>query len=462
MDQVISVKWALLVIALLGVIPISQWLRSHPRELTKVWIFIGFMPLGFNPSITPVDWSGWPGYVFGLQITALDLMGLALLPILRQGRFHIPFRYVFGFYVAAIVLSIFPAQVPMAAVFYAWQIARVFMVYTVIMRACTDENVPTALLTGLTIGLCYQAVLTVWQRFGLGILQTGGSFGDKNLLGLASGFAIFPAFALLLAGKREWYVFAAPIAGIIVAIMTTSRAAVGLAAIGLVLMFVLSSLRGWTQRKARVLLLGTLLIVLVAPISVYSFQKRFSEDPLALEYDERAVFENAASMMLGDHPFGVGANNYVVVINQGGYADRAGIPWGGNQRRSLVHNVYWLMATEAGYLGVVAIVLLLLRIAVTAFRSGWRAKDMRGDMLLGLGVSMLVLIIHSKFEWVFVLYPVQYIFAITGGMVAGLATQLGYFGRYVPARQSPNTAQNIVAPGAKVALSNFRNKDSFL
>ena len=37
--------------------------------------------------------------------------------------------------------------------------------------------------------------------------------------------------------------------------------------------------------------------------------------------DERVLLNNAAAMILHDHPFGIGANNYIVVANSQGYAD---------------------------------------------------------------------------------------------------------------------------------------------
>ena len=51
----------------------------------------------------------------------------------------------------------------------------------------------------------------------------------------------------------------------------------------------------------------------------------------------------------------------------------------------------------------------------------------RGDLLLGLGVALLTVYIHSYFEWIFFTTYVQYMFAITVGLVAGLAQQLGYW-----------------------------------
>jgi O-antigen ligase len=409
---------------------LSQWLRRNPGQTSKVWILFGLLPFAFNQQITMIDWPAWPGFVKGVQFSALDLLALAIFINLPRARHSVPFRFVMGLYFLAVVLSMFTAQVPMAAGFYVWQLARTFFIYVVAARGCSDERVPTAILTGMAIGLCYQAVLTIWQRFGLGMLQTTGSFGHQNLLGLVSEFAIFPLFALLLAGKKGWPMIAAPAAGIIIAVLTTSRGAIGFAAIGFVLVFVMSSMREWTARKASVLFAGVITIILLAPIAYYSFEKRFAAEPVAVsgEQDERVVFEKAASLILSDHPFGVGANNYVVAGNSGGYFDRAGVPWGGGQRNSLVHNVYWLAAAETGYLGVFAFALLMLRAITTTFRCSWQnQKDPRGDLLLGLGMSLLIVAGHICYDWGFFISNVQYMLAITVGLVVGLSEQLGYW-----------------------------------
>jgi O-antigen ligase len=415
--------------------PVSQWLRRNPGQTSNAWILFGLLPFAFNQQITIMDWAGWPGYAKGFQITALDLLALATFAVLPRALYSAPFRFVMGLYFLAVTFSVFNAQVPMAAAFYVWQLARVYFVYVVVARASRDDRVASAILTGMVLGLCYQAALTIWQRFGLGILQAGGSFGDQNLLGLASEFAIFPPFAMLLAGRRGWQVIAAPLAGLIIAVLTTSRGAIGFAAIGLALVFAMSVMRGWSPRKVSVLITGIVLAGLVAPIAIYSFEKRFEAAPIT-EQDERIVFENAASLIVSDHPFGVGANNYVVAGNSQGYFQRAGVPWGGDQRISIVHNAYWLAAAETGYLGAFAFILLLLVPLGKAFQVSWQnRKDPRGDFLVGLGVSLLIVTAHNMYEWIFYIYSVQYMLAVTIGLVAGVSWQLG-------AQEMPRYATN--------------------
>ena len=130
---------------------------------------------------------------------------------------------------------------------------------------------------------------------------------------------------------------------------------------------------------------------------------------------------------------------------------RAGVAWisGGVP----VHNAYWLVAAETGYLGIITFVIMLLRPLAVAFLCGWRnRRDQRGDLLLGLGVALLLVYVHSFYEFVFITSEVQYMFAVTAGMVAGLAQQLGYWSR---THAIQFESSDLVRPIAKTA-ENFR------
>lgn len=422
-------KWVVVAVALAAAFPLAEWLRRNPQQHPKVWMLMGALPflIAFTPhlDIAPISWPAWPGYAKGIEFSLLDLLALAMFISLPRTSHPLPFRLSMSFYFFAVLLSVFQAPVPMAAAFYVWQLARVFLVYAVIARASTDERVVMALLKGLTIGLCFQACLVIWQRFGLGVLQASGSFAHQNFLGLVSHFVVLPVFALLLAGRWKWWTVAAPIAGLIVAVLTASRAAIGLTGAGLMLVFVLSAARKWTPAKAKIAMFGAIAAMVLVPLAISSLERRFEFQPLSDQYDERAAFERAASMIVADHPLGIGSNNYVPFANLGGYMERAGVVWGGRSRSTSVHNIYWLAAAETGYLGLLALVLLLWRIGATAITTGWRNRnDSRGDLLLGLGASVLIVSVHSYFEWIFFHALSQYLLGMTAGLVAGIAQQL--------------------------------------
>ncbi len=445
-------KWVFLAFLLAAVMPLAGWLRRNPRETPKIWILMGVLPFGvgaFHLDLAVISWPQWAGYVKGLEISVMDLLALALyFSLPRTGR-ALPFRISMALYFLAVLLSVFQSSVPIAALFYAWQIARMFLVYAVVVKACADERVVPALLTGMTIALCLEACFAIWERFGLGVLQAGGTMGHQNFLGLMSHFVTFPWLALLLAGERGWLPIVAPLAGLVIAALTVSRGTVGLVGAGYVGIFALSLLRRWTTRKALFLAAAVASACLLAPIVLSSFEQRFNAEVDTGDYDERAAFEKAAAMMVSDHPLGVGANYYVMAANIGGYNNRAEVAGIVTSESANVHNVYYLVTAETGYIGLVTFVLMLLQPLFVAFRCAWRNRgDRRGDLLLGLGMSLFIVYIHSYFEWVFVTFSAQYMFALDVGLVAGLATQLGYWRS--PARNRVGAADSI-APVTKVA-----------
>jgi O-antigen ligase len=426
------VKWVALIILLAAAMLLSWWLRREPNSVTKILMLMGFLPFALNLDLpfrlymATISWPDWPGYVKGAEFSVLDAIALALYFGLPGARHPLPFRISMALYFVAALLSVFQASVPLGTLFYPWQLARMFLVYAAVARACSQPRGAPALLMGMVAGLTLQAGIAFWERFGLGIVQSGGTV-HQNLLGVMSHFVVFPLFALLLAGRRGWLPVTGPLIGLAVEVLTTSRATIGLALFAYATMFALSVLRRWTFRKAQVLLFGVLCVVAITPLVVMSFDRRFAAEAPS-NYDERAAFQRAASMMISDHPMGVGANQYVLVANVGGYDAVAGVAPTPGSLSTNVHNLYLLAAAETGYLGLIMLVLLLLRPMMAAFLCSWRHRgDQRGELLLGLGVALLTVYLHSFFEWIFVTFQAQYLFALDLGLVAGLTQQLGYW-----------------------------------
>ncbi len=444
-------KWVAIIILLVATMPFSAWLRRSPWVTLKALMLMGFLPFAihaFHLYMAAISWTEWPlkgvavsltewpGYVKGFEISALDVLALALYLSLPGVRHPLPFRVSMALYFIAASLSTLQAAEPIAAVFYLWQLARMFLVYAVVARTCADPRGASAILTGMAAGLFMEAGVELWQRFGLGLLQSSGTLVHQNLLGMMSHFVVYPFLAMLLAGPRIWLPATVVLTGAAVDILTASRATIAVGLLGYSAVVILSALRRWTSRKMLFLLIGALALMVATPLAIWSLESRFA----ALQifnpyYDERAAFQRAAAMMLADHPLGVGVNHYVLAANNGGYNRWAGvIPYAGSLLTN-VHNIYWLVAAESGYLGIITFLLLLLRPLTVAFLCSWRNRgDQRGDLLMGLGVALLAVYIHSLWEWIFIDFEVQYMFALTVGLVASLAEQLGYFRHRYPQR----------------------------
>jgi O-antigen ligase len=422
-------------LVLAAVLPLSNWLRRNPLQAPKLWMLMGFLPFALSfahLNMAFISWLSWPGYVKGAEFSVLDGLALAIYLSLPRARQAVPFRLSMLLYFLATVFSAFQAGEPTAALFYSWQLARMFLVYATVTRGCGDPRVPHAILRGMALGVFVEVAVTIWQRFGLGMVQAPGTMDHQNLLGMMTHFITLPAFAVLLSAPVGRMLAAAVPAGIFVDVLTTSRGALGFSLLGFAIIFILSSLQKWTGRKGKVLVIGVLAALAIIPVSISSFERRFSNQAeiISSDYDERAAFEKAAKMMLDDNPMGQGANHYVIAGNLGGYNNRAGVVAIVTSESANVHNVYFLVAAETGYLGLITFVLMLLCPLTVALLCGWKNRgDPRGKLLIGLGVALLIVNIHGLFEWIFVMLETQYMFAMDVGLVAGLTLQLGYWSR---------------------------------
>jgi O-Antigen ligase len=428
------VKWLSLAVLLGSTLALVPQLRSNIRLVKIVWMLIAFLPFvmdSFHLTMAAVSWDEWLGPTKGFELSVIDALAFSLYLTLPRAADPLPFRSTFALYILSTLLSAFSAFEPEASLFYSWQLARMFFLYAVVVRACADPIVPVALLKGMAAGLITEAGVVLWQRFGLGMLQTPGTMLHQNELGMLSHFVVFPFFALLLTGRAGWLPAAVFPAGAIVELLTTSRGTIGLGALGYMLVFSLSAMRGWSARKGHFLALFVVVAAVMGPLVMSAIGQRGAHE-LADSDRERAAYENAASAVLADHPLGVGANNFVVVVDVKGYYERAGVL---GSYAAPVHNFYWLTAAENGYLGLIACVVFLLGPLIVAVRCGvGHGQDVRRDLLIGLGVAILTVYLQSFEEYVFISANLQYMYVMDIGLIAGLATQMCYWRRPAFAR----------------------------
>ena len=411
-------------------------------------MLVGFLPFvieffHFYMAVYSGLWGG--GYVKGVEVSILDVIALALYFSTADARQPLPFRFVMAFYFLMVVLSAFQAWQPILSFFYVWQLARMFLLYATVTRGCSDPRVTRALMTGLAAGIIVEAGFAIWQRFGIGMIQTSGTEGHQNLLGFMSHFVILPLFALLLGGRRGALTIVALLAGIVVVVSTASRATIGLESFGFAIIFVLSTARKWTSWKGRILMMGVVAMALIVPAVTSTLLERFGKDPIYVDngtYDDRAAYIKAAELMISDHPLGIGANHFAVIGNIEHFYERAGVQSYALALAGNVHNFYYLTAAETGYQGLIALLLLLVSPLIVAFRCGWRnLGDYRGDLLLGLGVALLTVYLHSLFEWSLATFSAEYMLAIALGLVAGNAQQLGYWSVRRPSAARPKSSR---------------------
>jgi O-antigen ligase len=360
--------------------------------------------------------------VRGIEVSFVDAFALAF--IFATDKVRIPFSVIIAFsiYLAAYAISTFAAQQWEPAIFYGWQLLRTVILFVAIARVCAaDTRTAIALVGGLGTGLILEAGYVAYQ-YKAGVARPGGTFGTSNFMGLTIDFVVYPALALMLGTRRTLWPIATVIAGLIVAVLGASRATLGLCIIGIILTILLSIVRRSTPRKFG--FAGGLALLLIAstPVVLWAASRR-SAEVLASSDAERNAMKEAAAMIIAEHPFGVGANQYVVVANTGGYSQRAGVAWNEQNRAAPVHDTYYLIAAEMGVLGLIGFVTTLGCFIFIGFATLRRKGSEVTELAPGLLAALLVSAVHISFEFVFMDFTLHYLYAMAAGMLVAVAIQ---------------------------------------
>ncbi len=421
-------KWVALLVFILVGIGFALAIRKNQRAVFIAAFLLGFLPFVLLPwhlFIAPYSIASWSGYVKGWEVSLIDAIAVACLISIPRKRSSLPFKYIFLTYIASAALSVFFAPYFTIALSYPIQLARIFLVFAAVARIVETPLGLKAVLQGLFVGLAYQAVAAIWAKMG-GAVQTGGSFGHQNMLGFAAHMVFIPALGLLLSGQWTRWALLGLVSGTIVIIVTASRGTLAFAALGLMFTYLLSVISKWSTRKGMIGLASLTAVIVSIPVIQASFGQRFElrGDSFTQEDQEREAFKRAARMMIADHPFGVGANHYVLIANTQGYSQRAGVAWNTGSRATSVHNTFLLVWAETGIFGLIAVAVLLVTTVATSIAWAFKTRQaLPSNMLFGLGGGFLAIFSHAFFEWVFVTYNVQYVFAVSLGLAAGLITQ---------------------------------------
>jgi O-antigen ligase len=416
-----------IILVLLSLPIFIAWLKRNPGQRKWAYAAVGILPFTINAinlDAALISWATWTGYAKGIIITLLDTLALAMIVASRSSFRSLPFLGLVIAYLLAVTLSMAFSSLAMSSSFYAFQLLRILIVFVAVASFVGRPGAVRWLAFGLAGGAVFQASVTLNQTLS-GAIQATGTMGHQNLLGLMLHFVTIPLLALILAGERNKLIALGVLAGLISVSMGASRGSVGFAAMGVGLIFALSLLRRSSEHKWKIVGIGALALVVIAPLAMSGFERRFEAKPLHEgAYDERAAFERAARSMWAEHPMGVGANQYVVVANTGGYSERAGVVWTYGSRSAKVHNMYLLVAAETGWLGLLTLLSLLGWTIFQGLRFAFgNRRDPRGDVVLGATVAIITCAAHGLYEWVFVTYQAQYVFAIALGVIAGLIRQ---------------------------------------
>ena len=418
-------KWVFLLGLIFGTPALAGFLRSNQRYVLATCFVLGASIFILGPRLwtAAIGWPAWPGSVRGIELSFIDAISIALIASTKSVRFPRSVIFSFAIYCLALLISTPIAYQTLPALFYVWQLLRAVLLFVAVARVCaTLSEAPVALVSGLGMGLMFEAAYVIYQ-FATGDPRPGGSLGHPNLAGLSLDFVVFPTVAIMLSATRSLSRGAPLVAALVIAVLGASRATMGLLAIGVLLTIVLSMAHRNTSRKSAFGGLLAVVLLVSAPAMLWASNRRTEAAKVSSDH-ERAAMKEAAGMIIADHPFGVGANQYVVVTNTGGYSQRAGVAWNEHNRAAAVHNTYYLVAAEMGILGLFGLVAVLVSLIALGFRSlRHHLPGKNGELVPGLLTTMIVVTVHISYEFVFMDRVIHYLFAISAGMLCALAAQ---------------------------------------
>lgn len=407
---------------LLVIVSFPIFLSLLRSKQGREWAFfaIGALPIlhgVINVDAAFINWATWPGHTKGLVLTILDPLALAICIRFgsRQGsRFLILLGSI---YISSLVPGLFTGPLFQPSLFYFVQAIRIFVLAYAVYLVVGSGHLRN-IATGLAVALIVNAFYVIRSALA-GASQAPGVLGHQNLTGVAVNLCVPLLLVLGLRRGGSLYLVAV-VAGGISAVAGGSRATIVFYGAAVIATLVGSLSLQSTARKGAVAMTSAVAIALATPFAV----QKVSERGGVLSVDlERLAFERAAHMMIADHPWGVGLNQYVTVANTQGYLDRAGVRWGMGARATNVHNTYLLTRVEGGtiaFLGWLAFLLIPLGAAIKVV---FDKKAQMREVCVGVASAFAITAVHSGYEWIMVTIVPQYLMAILIGITAAALAQ---------------------------------------
>jgi len=420
-------KQVVFLLLTLAVVPAAAWLGIRYRWAERLLVVGAFLSTTYLVDINLVSMEAYRGDTRGFEFGVTDWMMIALVvtmvrsPRWRSERLQLlpPNSAPLLLYLGVALLSIAFAYVPLYAGFGFFKLLRAVVVYWVAFNYVRSEKDLRFLVLVLVAMVAVQFGLVIWQR-ATGLYRAVGSTPHPNTLAVYVNFMNMIFLAFVFGEKRRspytWAAWGGLAMGALIVLATFSRGALMTMVLGFALVVLLSL---WDRpRASKFALIGMMalaalpVLVKVTPAIIERFQTAPVESGLS-----RHQANSAALAMARDHFFGVGLNNYSHVVNNTAYADY--IPLASD--RGIVHNVYLLHASELGWLGLAAFVLVIGRFVWFAIRFvAQRRDDITSSMAIGILAGMTALWTQSLLEWLFRQTYVTVEFFLLAGLMAAL------------------------------------------
>lgn len=377
------VRYVLLILLIIT-IPTGPDIYLGYREAIGMLGGIG----GWNISLGTVALGGLYALWIGAALTGV---AYAPRPALREAR------PVFLYLLLNIVSILFARDVfaSLFETFWLIQIVLMFLyvastvetrrdVYVILAAMMAALAIESIIMIGVAAtGVTFEVAgistrVTTTSVYAGGFTRAAGTLGSPNAAGAYLAFLLAPALSLTichLPKRLRWLGGVAFALGTVALILTLSRGSLLSFGIAVMVLTAIGLHRRWFAASTIVAMaaVGIVVAVIFGPTLV---ARLFGEDHGAAE--ARIPLMQIAFLVIGDHPLGVGLNNFTAVLPA--YVG----PQFSTQFIYSVHNYYLTIWAEIGPVGIVA----FLWILAAAVRRAWACAHTLGPDLAPFAVAV--------------------------------------------------------------------------
>ena len=435
-------KYAVFVLVSLTLVPLMAGLAVW-RPRWRVWLLAALVfstALGDMANINFLSLETYRGPDRGFEVNLTDLIALALAIVLvarhaRRVRW-LPYNSLWmAAFFGVSLLATLTAPWPLLGWFTLFKLVKAYLIFWVVANSIRTGVPMEAMWYGMAGIAVFLTALAVKEKYVDHLYRINGPFDHSNSIPLFVNLILPVLLFWSLAGpglpRRLARTATLSTLGLAFAVVATmSRAGIALMGLGLVGALILANRRAASRRVTATTALVAIAVLLGGSMAADSLLDRVKNAPESSE-EARDEFNAAAGMMLRDHPFGVGLNQFSRVLSTvPRYRDNL-VVMANEEQGGVAHHIYRLTAAELGWPGIFLFLVIIGRFLWTAAHHGWRSRGLEGSLLVCIGLGFVTVHLSGLLEWGFRITPIFYLFLVMSGFAVALADHV--------ARPTPRT-----------------------
>jgi len=383
--------------------------------------------LGAQAGIRFVSMELYRGPDRGFEITITDLIALALVLWLVLTRMQkikwIPPNSLFCLvFFGLACVSALMAPVSIYGEFTLLKLVRGYLVYWCVCNCILAGVDRRYVWFGFMAVAGYVTLLALEQKYLFGLYRIHGPFDHSNTVPMYLNLTLPLLMVWGICDPRLDKISAfasmgAALGMVFCVLATQSRFGLVLSGLCLAGAIGYANARHRGSRTTVITAIMLLGVITGGAMAAGTVINRFKTAPKESEA-AREEFNTAARMMLADHFFGVGLNNFSEVLSKEQRYREHIVVMKNEEQAGVAHHIYLLTAAEMGRIGLAAYLVVIFRFMWMALRGALTGRSVENGLLFGLFLGAVALHLVGLKEWALRITPPTYMFAITSGLIA--------------------------------------------